>query len=360
MNVNQKINAFVSLGQLLGQFSYEKPKPSEGIIMNDTFFEAFIEQLQIAKNHNAWFTPENLQFACKSWSEALTEDKLKQWVSKYDITITSAKTVALVMAGNIPLVGFHDFISVLISGNKVLAKLSSNDQFLMPFIAKYLIAVEPKFKGLIEFTSKKIENFDAVIATGSNNTARYFEYYFGKYPNIIRKNRNSVAILTGKESQEQLENLANDLFRYFGLGCRNVSKIYVPKNYNFNSFFEAMFSWKHVINNSKYMNNYDYNKAVYLMSPEIYKNNTLLDNEFLLLKEDAGFSSPISVLFYERYDSLDAVKKTMQQNKENLQCIVSQAGISNEIDFGKTQEPELWDYADGVDTLGFLLTIHHK
>ena len=256
------------------------------------------------------------------------------------------------MAGNIPLVGFHDFISVLISGNKVLGKLSSNDKILLPFLTQKLIEIEPEFKEYIQFSDKKLENFDAVIATGSNNTSLYFEHYFGKYPNIIRKNRNSVAVLSGEESPTQLEALSKDIFTYFGLGCRNVSKLYLPKEYDFKPFFNAMYSQKDIIHNDKYMNNYDYNKAVYLMGGV-----NLLDNEFMLLKEDTGFSSPISVVFYEYYNSLQEVEKYLAKNTEKIQCVVSTSNIENAIPFGKTQSPELWDYADSIDTLEFLLNL---
>ena len=234
----------------------------------------------------------------------------------------------------------------------MIAKLSSNDKLLLPYLTKYLIAIEPEFEGKIVFTEERLEKFNAVIATGSNNTARYFEYYFGKYPNIIRKNRNSVAVLSGKETSEELKSLSNDIFRYFGLGCRNVSKIFIPKDYNFDVFFNAMFIWKEVINDNKYINNYDYNKAVYLMS-----NVNLLDNEFLLLKEDINFSSPISVTFYEYYDSLESVSEKLITEKDNIQCIVSNLGIKNEIKFGETQNPNLWEYADGIDTIDFLVKL---
>jgi hypothetical protein len=257
------------------------------------------------------------------------------------------------MAGNIPMVGLHDFITVLISGNKALVKLSSNDNGLLPYLSEYLIHVAPDFKNFIEFTDERLINFDAVIATGSNNTARYFDYYFGKYPNIIRKNRNSVAVLTGKENEDQLKDLAIDVFRYFGLGCRNVSKLYVPRDYNFDAFFNAVYSWKHVISHNKYMNNYDYNKAVYLMSVD----KNLLDNEFLLLKESSDFSSPIAVLFYEYYDSLKDLKQNLSSQDENIQTVVSSSGIEREIPFGSSQSPELWDYADNIDTLEFLINL---
>lgn len=353
MQLQQRINAFVALGKFLGQFSVEGLKVEEnGIPFNKEFYELMLQKMQLAKAHNGWFTDENLQFACKNWAEALSKENLKQWISKYEIPETEPQTIAVVMAGNIPLVGFHDFLSVLITGNKVLAKLSSNDKMLLPFLSEYLIAVEPEFENRIEFTEEKLENFDAVIATGSNNTARYFEYYFGKYPHIIRKNRNSVAVLTGNETEAQLRGLADDIFWYFGLGCRNVSKLYVPENYDFDAFFKAIFSWNDIINNNKYINNYDYNKAVYLMS-----DIRLLDNEFLLLKEDEGFASPISVLFYETYSSLTEAKNKIELEAENIQAVVASADMPLEIPFGKAQIPQLWDYADGVDTVKFLLDL---
>ncbi len=250
------------------------------------------------------------------------------------------------MAGNIPLVGFHDFLSVLISGHKVLVKQSSNDKQLLPVIAGFLMNIAPEFENRIRFTEERLTDFDAVIATGSNNTAGYFEYYFKGKPNIIRKNRNSVAILTGKESKEELEALGEDVFRYFGLGCRNVSKLYVPKEYDFESFFKAMYPWHTLLNSAKYANNYDYNKAVYLMSE--FK---LLENGFLILKEDESFGSPIATLFYEEYEDKKELQEKLEQNKENLQCVV---GTKADVDFGQTQHPKLWDYADGVDTLKFL------
>lgn len=356
MQLEKRAQAFISLGKFINQFTSKEYNKEENIQLNDFFFEGMKEQILFSKNHNGWFTEENIHFAFKSWSEALTEEKLNQWTSKYDFRNTSSKTIALIMAGNIPLVGFHDFLSALISGNKVLVKLSSNDKLLLPYLANYLIAVEPEFENQISFTEEKLSNFDAVIATGSNNTARYFEYYFGKYPNIIRKNRNSVAVLSGNESLEELEKLANDIFRYFGLGCRNVSKLFVPKNYDFNNFFKAMYSWKQVVHDNKYMNNYDYNKAVYLMSTEESRGK-LLDNEFLLLKEDTGFSSPIAVLFNETYKDLESLKTSLKINEENIQCIVSTSGIANEIAFGESQNPQLWEYADNVDTLDFLLKL---
>lgn len=352
MQLTKRIQAFVKLGKFMSQFSSENYIKKNNTLLNEDFYDGMIDVIQLSKSYNGWFSESNVHFAFKSWEDALNEDNLLKWIVNYDMEKTPNKSIAMVLAGNIPLVGFHDFLSVLISGNSVIAKLSSNDKLLLPYLAKYLIAIEPEFKNKITFTEERLQAFDAVIATGSNNTARYFEYYFGKYPNIIRKNRNSVAVLTGNETSEQLVSLSNDIFRYFGLGCRNVSKLYLPKGYNFDNFFNAMFSWKEVINDNKYINNYDYNKAVYLMS-----NINLLDNEFLLLKEDKSFSSPISVVFYEYYDDLESVKENLILEKENIQCIVSNSGIENEISFGETQNPQLWDYADNIDTLDFLIKL---
>jgi hypothetical protein len=348
MQLQQRINAFITLGQFLSQFASDEVEKHEEIPQNDNFFEGMNNLLNTAGHYNGWFTKSNVQFACKNWSEALSAGNLTQWMANYTFSEMRPKTIAVIMAGNVPLVGFHDFLSVLITGHKLKVKLSSNDTQLLPYLATYLLAIEPGFKDRIIFSEDRLTGFDAVIATGSNNTARYFDYYFGKYPHIIRKNRNSVAILSGNESSEQLEALAKDVFQYFGLGCRNVSKLFVPKAYNFDAFFNGMYTWKEMINNHKYMNNYDYNKAVYLMS-----NIKLLDNEFLLLKQDEGYASPISVVFYEYYTNLEALTERLHDEQEQIQCIVS----DNHTAFGAAQSPNLWDYPDGVDTVDFLLKL---
>ena len=262
MELQQRINAFLKLGDFLSQFT----SAPRGNNCDNELMKGFKHQLKLAQEENGWFTHDNLQYALNSWSHCLTQENLETWISKYEFQNSPSKKIAIIMAGNIPLVGFHDFLSVLLSGHSVLVKQSSNDKHLLPYLAKYLEYVEPSFKGKIEFTQDKLEGFDAVIATGSNNTARYFEYYFKDKPSIIRKNRNSVAILTGKETEAQMEALADDIFRYFGLGCRSVSKLYVPNSYNFDDFFRGVFKWKDIIEQSKYANNYDYNKAIYIMS----------------------------------------------------------------------------------------------
>ena len=349
---NDKKRCFIELGKFLSQFSEEENVKNPTVLHNDLFFEDFQDLIQLSQSHNGWYTPENVYFSIQSWATALTEENLDKWLSAYTLEINEPKNVGLILAGNIPLVGFHDFLSVLISGNKVLIKTSSNDQFLLPFLAKYLIAIEPELTDKITFVEGKLENFDAVIATGSDNTARYFEYYFKNKPSIIRKNRNSVAVLNGKETKEQLEALGEDIFRYFGLGCRNVSKLFVPKGYSFTAFFEAIFKYQDIIHYEKYANNYDYNKAVFLMS-----NFKLLDNGFLTIKEDSSYASPISSVFYEFYDSIEELQIRLKSESEKIQCIVSNNLVENSIDFGQTQKPNLWDYADNVDSISFLLTI---
>ena len=342
-------NNFVELGKFLSQFSIDNNQQNEQVKYNDLFFNSFIDLIALSQSHNNWFTPDNVHFSISSWSEALTENNINQWLSAYSFTEKEPKNVGLILAGNIPLVGFHDFLSVLISGNNVLVKTSSKDDYLIKFLTKYLIALDNRFNEKITFVEGKLENFDAVIATGSNNTARYFEYYFKNKPSIIRKSRNSVAVLTGNETSEEMTLLSEDVFRYFGLGCRNVSKIFVPKNYNFDAFFNGMYAQKDVIYYEKYANNYDYNKAVFLMS-----NFQLLDNEFLTIKEDISHASPISSVFYEYYEDINEIKTRLNQDSEIIQCIVSNGIIENSVYFGNTQKPNLWDYADDVDTIDFL------
>src|SRR5690554_3983692 len=352
MNLEERIKAFTTLGTFLSQFSENGIVKKEHIPHNDLFFDGFKHQLKLAKEHNGWFTNENMGFALENWSKALTYSNIKRFIDKYHFKDTNPKKVAVIMAGNIPLVGFHDFFCVLLVGHKVLVKQSSNDKHLLPYLAKYLEQEAPGFKGQIEFTEEKLRDFDAVIATGSDNTARYFEYYFKGKPSIIRKNRNSVAVLTGNETDAELERLSHDIFRYYGLGCRNVSKLFVPKNYDFDSFFKAMYTYKDVIYYEKYANNYDYNKAVFLMS-----NFNILDNDFLAIKEDTSFASPISSVFYEYYNDIDEVAQRLENDKEKIQCVVSHANIQNSISFGTSQKPNLWDYADNVDTMKFLLSL---
>ena len=260
------------------------------------------------------------------------------------------------MAGNIPMVGFHDALCVLMSGNNLIAKLSKDDALLLPYLLKWLIEIEPAFKPQINFV-ERIERPDAVIATGSNNSARYFDYYFGKYPHIIRKNRNSAAIITGDETGDDLKYLGNDLFTYFGLGCRNVSKLFVPKEYNFNLFYQSIESFSAVMNHNKYMNNYDYNHAVYLLNGEKF-----LTNNFLIIRQSQALATPVSVLNYEYYTNLNDLDAKLKSAENDLQCITvagkpwKNSSVKT-IPFGTSQTPSLTEYADNIDTLQFLISI---
>ena len=337
MKLKERISAFATLGKAL----------RESINSNDSKLSDIINCQHLK---NAWFTPENVRFAISSIAESITNESLDKWLSKYPelLNANEPKTIGVIMAGNIPLVGFHDFMCALITGNNIIAKTSSKDSDLIVYVADVLCKINNEFGKRIDFTQSSLSGFDAVIATGSNNTSRYFEYYFGKYPNIIRKNRNSIAIIDGNESEHELKELGRDIFSYFGLGCRNVSKIYIPTGYSLNSLIDNWNNYANVINNNKYANNYDFHKAVFLVNKEKF-----LDTGYLLLKEENAVSSPVSVLYYEYYNSKPELETNIEKHKANIQCIVSK----NDVPFGKSQNPYLWDYADGVDTIDFLLKI---
>ena len=348
LHVKKTISALGKLGQELRNTANDKTL--------DGINQAYEEVIARATAENAWFTPSFIRIAMNNIGEALKEDLLEAWVSPYSSRTESTRpayAIGVVLAGNVPLVGFHDFISVLASGNRFLGKLSADDKQLLPFLAARLRSFYPELNDYIAFTEHKLENFDAVIATGSNNTARYFEYYFGKYPNIIRKNRNGVAVLTGSESNEELAQLADDVFLYFGLGCRNVSKLFVPQGYEFDQLLKAFDAYAQVLDISKYKNNYDYYKSIYLINSVPH-----LDNGSVLLTGSDALSSPPSVMYYEPYDNLQALNDRLHALVEQVQCVVGRPGeITGAIPFGQAQKPGLTDYADGIDTMEFLLSI---
>lgn len=301
-----------------------------------------------AESTNAWFTAENIKKSILSFAEMLNEADLAIWFKSVKFS-TSPKKVGLILAGNIPMVGLHDVLCVLATGNIALIKLSSADDKLIKAIITELIKIEPAFEDKIEYV-ERLKDFDAVIATGSNNSSRYFDYYFSKVPNIIRKNRNSVAVLNGSETFEDIQNLGADIFDYFGLGCRNVSKIYFPKGYDIANLYEGIESFQPIINHFKYNNNYDYNKSIYLVNAAKH-----FDNGFLLLKEDESLTSPLAVLFYEEYYNLQEVENKLTDKSENIQCIITKSQLNlNTFAFGQSQHPKLWDYADNVNTVEFL------
>ncbi|MGY4536863.1 hypothetical protein ACVW0P_001277 [Mucilaginibacter sp. UYNi724] len=333
-NSTDTINIFSALGKLLAEPDFR-----------------LMEVIETERQYNAWFTPESVLNAVKANGEMLNKADLEKWLSNYNIIPGSNKKVGLVLAGNIPLVGFHDVLCVLATGNHALIKASSQDSRLIKYVLYKLVEIDASYADKFSFV-ERLENFDAIIATGSNNTSRYFDYYFGKVPNIIRKNRNSIALLTGDETAEQLAALGHDIFDYFGLGCRNVSKVLVPEGYVFNFFFESIEHFAPIINHHKYNNNYDYNKSIYLVNGDKH-----LDNGFLLLKQDTRLTSPLACLFYDNYADLASAQQQLAEQSENLQCIVTNADIKTEnqvVTFGQSQHPQLWDYADGVDTMEFL------
>lgn len=347
MNLTERISAFNQLG-LVFKAIKDKNSAYPGLQIGLTVkeYEAFNDLILKVKRSNEWFTEENIRKSIGQWGDVLETDQLTNWTS--DKNFSKNKAVCIVMAGNIPLVGFHDFLSVLISGNKALVKLSSDDKFLLPAVIELLLLIEPRFKEFIEIKPFIVKEMDAVIATGSNNSSRYFKQYFSNKPHIIRKNRTSIAILNGEEGEEDLNGLSNDVFSYFGLGCRNISKVFLPKGYDLNKLFKAFFHHQEIVDNNKYGNNYDYNKAVYLMNQD-----EILENGFMLLKEDKGLFSPISVLFYQYYDDVKEIAEFIDEYENDIQCVVGK----NYIPFGSAQKPSLTDYADNIDVLNFLSEI---
>ncbi|SDR14587.1 Acyl-CoA reductase (LuxC) [Chryseobacterium soldanellicola] len=341
MNIENQVLGLTKVSNYIKDFLTKNP---EDYNENDSDFELLLEKSKI---ENQWFTIENQKFALKQWADLLTEENIKNWIQAYTIS-KIPKRVGLILAGNIPMVGFHDVISVVLSNHIPVIKLSSKDRYMIPFLLK-------KWK---EFSNdnveyefvERLENFDAVIATGSNNTARYLEYYFKNHLNIIRKNRTSIAVLKGDETVEELKLLANDIFQYFGLGCRNVTRIFIPQDFVIDRLFESFIDFQDIINHNKYANNYEYNRAVYLLNQEQF-----WDNNFVMLKEDDKLFSPLSVINFSRYSSLEDVKSFIAENEENIQCVVAKNGLGfDTIAFGQAQNPSLDTYADNVDTMKFL------
>lgn len=341
MILTQRFDAFVQLGLFINRHFNKKQLKNE---LN--LHEGLEKIITTANTHNNWFINKFIENAIINCGFFLEKSELQ----KITITLpeTQSKTIAIICAGNIPLVSFHDILCVLITGNKALLKLSSNDSILMPFFLKLLTYYEPLFEDYIFFSNGKISNFDAIITTGSNNTANHLQYYFGKYPNIIRKSRTSIAILNGNESKADLKKLAEDVFLYFGMGCRNVNKLLVPKDYSFDLFFESILDYNFVINTNKYANNYEYNRAIYLL-----ESLPFLDNNFLVLKESEELHSPIGVLYFQYYKNKTEVENYLNLNQKNIQCVVGE----NHIAFGNSQKPIINDFADNINTVDFLLNL---
>jgi hypothetical protein len=348
-SLEYRIRAIDQWGRIFGALGTSSAWPGYESGVTAEEYEELNRMIETHVHHNGWFTENNIRRALFAWSEELTVIRMGQWLERYTLNDTaSIKKVGVKCAGNLPLVGLHDVLSVILSGHVAFVKLSTDDNLLMPALFRILIRLDESVENQLVFADGLMKDMEAVIATGSNNTSRYFEQYFGHLPHIIRKSRSSVAILNGNETEEELKSLGRDVFAYFGLGCRNVSKVFVPKGYQIDRIFKAFYDYNAIINHHKYANNYDYNKAVWLLNSE-----QLLDNGFLLLKEDSSLASPTGSLYFEYYEDEFELRKNLEERQAEIQCIVSNA----DIPFGGSQRPALWDYADGVDTLAFLQSL---
>lgn len=342
MTFNERIDSLHKLGQFLQNFTKQ-----------DSFYSLSVK----AKAINPFFTEDNIKYTLSYWAAMLSKDKLEDWLNKYISAINNIKTtkhVAIIAAGNIPLVSMHDVFSTFLVGHNTILKLSSKDPVLPKFIIESLIEIEPKTSSFFHICEEKLDvSFDAVIATGSNQSIPYFNTYFGKYPHIFRHHRNSIAILNGEETFEELQLLADDIFRYFGLGCRNVSKIYVPYKYNFELLQKALAKWQNIFYHHHYLNNYDYHKAIYIINKIPY-----IDGGFYILTENEKISSPLSIIFYEYYSDICILAAKLKESMSDIQCIVSKEDIGFQLTpFGYTQWPQWTDYADNIDVINFLIHI---
>ncbi len=346
MNLNNRITLFVKLGRFFSNYINNNLESIE----RDKFDKVINESIL----NNSFFNKRNILKSLLSWSNVLTKKSIDNFLSNYLIKIKKReKKVAIIMAGNIPLVGFHDFFCVILSGNFAIIKLSSKDSHLFKYILSFLVRENPDFSTKFDIVENKLKIFDAVIATGNNISANQFELYFKKYPKIIRRNRHSIAILNGNETKKEIELLANDIFYYYGLGCRNISKIFIPNNYNLDILFKSFVLWNEVINKNSYANNYNYYRAIYLLNKEIF-----FDNGFVLLKESEKIGSPVGTIYFEYYKSDNQIKEMIKKNNQKIQCIVSNNNYAKTIKFGETQMPNLNDFADDIDTFNFLLKLN--
>jgi hypothetical protein len=338
------IKGFEQLGVLMTSLGENKDWENFSVGVTESEYLSLQTVINRQVSYNGWFTKENVRGSLLKLGSQLKYSDLLSWSSSYTFS-NKPRTIAVIMAGNIPLVGFHDFLSVLVSGNKIVAKLSSDDKTLLPALGQHLIEFIPGLKERIVFTSGRIGEIDAVIATGSDNSMQYFEQYFGKYPNIFRKNRTSIAVLKGDETEEDIKSLGSDIFDYFGLGCRNVSHLMLPEGFELSRFFEGVISYGEVIHNNKYGNNYDYNKAVYLMNKL-----EILDNNFCLLRESNELFSPLSMIHYQFYKDQSDIDNYIKEHESKIQVVVGR----DYLDYGQAQCPAFNDYADGVDVMQWL------
>ncbi len=346
MNLNQRISLFVKLGTHFKQYLENLSNKKKYKLLNKAIDNSIAQ--------NSFFTRESINLSLLVWSKNLSRESINNFVLNYNFkTSQIKKKVAIIMAGNIPLVGFHDFFCVILSGNFAEIKHSSKDSYLLRYILNFLSKEDKNFSNSFHICDKILVDFDAVIATGNNISANQFDIYFKKKPRIIRKNRHSVALLDGNETEKEIELLGKDIFSYYGLGCRNVSKIFIPFNYDLNFLFKSFIYFKEVINKNAYANNYDYYRAIYLLNKDNF-----YDNGFVLIKESKKIGSPVATIFFEYYKSVEDVFKIINKNSSKIQCLVSNLNYQNNMKFGETQHPGLSDYADNVDTIDFLLKLN--
>ncbi|MBC5993326.1 aldehyde dehydrogenase family protein [Pontibacter cellulosilyticus] len=336
MTLENRIEAFVELGKQLQKLSPED----------------ITTWARMATSRNTWFDEQNVAAALKGVVTFLNEQYLREWLYPYHLKQVTPKKVGVVMGGNTPMAGFHDFMAVLLSGHYLLAKLNSGDEVLIKRLADMLVAIEPAFANRFEF-AYLLKEADALIATGSDNAISYLQQYFAKRPHLIRKERRSIGVLTGHEEADDLKELGNDVMQYYGLSSRNVSKVFVPEGYSFDRFFEANAHRSNILDLHKYQNNYDYNKSILLVNRVPH-----FDNGFMLVQESENLISPVSVLFYQTFTSLADLRQKLAAVKDKTECVVSAHGwLEGSIPFGDAHRPMLWDYSDGIDTMAFLQKI---
>ncbi|MBK8227920.1 MAG: acyl-CoA reductase [Flavobacteriales bacterium] len=345
----QRRSALEQLGAVMHALGAGSAWPGHSIGLSEIEFGTLDSLIRRAQQHSGWATEENVRFALGAWAQSLAGASLAEWLARYPELQSSEvrpRTIGLILAGNVPLVGLHDVITVFLSGHRARIKCSSQEPELIPALLGVLDHFLPGTSERLITLTGKLGEVDALIATGSDNTARYFDHYFRHVPRIVRKSRVSIAVLDGTETDGQLAALGEDVFRYFGLGCRNVSKLLVPRSFDLDRIFRAFYPWSAIVHHNKYGNNYDYTRALWLLDRVPF-----LENGFLLMKEDAALASPVAALFYQRYDRKEEALAYIEANQQKIQCVVARDGIA----FGEAQHPALSDYADGVDTLRFLL-----
>ena len=346
-NVYKKAS-LIQFGKFIRSFLDSDSWPGFQSGVDQREFDNFKSSTEKAESNNAWFSRKMIRLSMESWAKNLSEDNIDKLMSKYDVPSSINKNVLIICAGNLPLVGFHDIVCCILLNINTQVKLSKNDNVLIPAILKILYLFDSELQDRIKICNEKPDNYNYVIATGSNNSNRYFEYYFGKFPHIFRRNRTSIAVVHSEISDDQLKSLSHDMLQYYGLGCRSVTKLYLPEKFSLDRIYNSVFNYKDLINHNKYMNNYDYNRSIFLMGKKLF-----FDNGFLILKEDKSLFSPISVVNFEYYSSMETLEKELNVLSNEIQCMVGEGGIT----FGTAQKPELWDYADGVDTIDFLTKI---